>query len=212
MPSRALMRLCLLGVACIGALLGQADLATVTGVVTDSAQAVMPGVSVSIRNTDTNEARTILTNAEGIYTIASLTPGPYVLLVEKGGFHAYQQTGIVLETGQTLRTDIKLEIGSVSETVSVKAEIAPLNTENGAVKGEVVVYAEIQDMPLNGRDFTELAMLVPGVVPKAQGGGGSFASVNGARADNTNFRVDGFDDRNIRGAAAQLRPNLDALE
>src|SRR3989442_416644 len=94
----------------------------------------------------------------------------------------------------------------------VTAEVAVLNTESGTIKGDVIVQAEIQDMPLNGRDFTELALLVPGVVPNAQGGAGSFASINGARGDNTNFVVDGFDDRNIRGAAAQLRPNVDAMQ
>src|SRR5207245_3882667 len=119
----------------------------------------------------------------------------------KQGFHTFRETGIVLQVGQTLRSDIRLSIGSVSDTVSVSATVAPLNTENGAIKGDVIVQAEIQDIPLNGRDFTELALLVPGVAPRP--GGGSFASINGARSDNTNFRIDGFDDRNVRGAAAR---------
>ena len=71
---------------------------------------------------------------------------------------------------------------------------------------------EIQELPLAGRDFTDLAFFVPGVVPKATGGQGSFANINGARASNTNFYVDGFDNRNARGAAAQVRPNIDALQ
>jgi hypothetical protein len=147
-----------------------------------------------------------------MFTITNLPPGNYELKVEKPGFRTYRQTAIVLETGQTLRRDIRMDVGAVTETISVTAEVAQLNTENGMIKGDVIVHQEIQDMPLNGRDFTELALLVPGVVTKAQGGSGSFASVNGARSDNTNFRVDGFDDRNIRGAAAQLRPNIDALQ
>src|SRR5262249_46922862 len=145
------------------------------------------------------------------YTITNLNPGSYELTAEKQGFHAFRETGIVLQVGQNLRADIKLTVGSVSETVSVSAEIAPLNTENGAIKGDVIIQAEIQDIPLNGRDFTELAFLVPGVVPMAQGGQGSGMNINGARSDNTNYRVDGFDDRNIRGAAAQFRPNVDAM-
>jgi len=142
----------------------------------------------------------------------NLSPGNYVLTGSKEGFRSFRQTGIVLQVGQTLRTDLRLEVGSVTETVSVSAQIAPLNTENGAIKGDVIVHEEIRDIPLNGRDFTELALLVPGVAPNAQGGAGSFASINGARADNTNFVVDGFDDRNIRGAAAQFRPNIDAMQ
>ena len=193
-------------------LAGQGDLATVTGSVTDSGQAMMPDVKITIRNVDTNISRTMQTNGEGYFTITNLNAGSYELVAEKEGFHAYRETGIVLQVGQTLRSDLTLSVGSMTETVSVRAEIAPLNTENGSIKGDVIVQAEIQDIPLNGRDFNELAMLVPGVVPNAQGGAGSFASINGARGDNTNFRVDGFDDRNVRGAAAQYRPNVDAMQ
>ena len=98
------------------------------------------------------------------------------------GFRKHRSTGIVLETGQTLRADVQLEIGSVTDSVHVTAEVAALNTENGAIKGDVIVQQEINDLPLDGRDFTDLAFLVPGVMPDAQGGPGSFASINGARA------------------------------
>ncbi|MBI3207632.1 MAG: TonB-dependent receptor plug domain-containing protein [Candidatus Solibacter usitatus] len=114
--------------------------------------------------------------------------------------------------GQSFRADIRMQVGTLSDSVEVTAEVAQLTTENGMIKGDVIVQQEIQDLPLNGRDFTELALLVPGVVPNAQGGAGSFASINGARGDNTNFYVDGFNDRNVRGAAAQLRPNIDAMQ
>ncbi len=196
----------------LSVLFAQAELATVTGVVTDSGSAVMPGVKVTIRKTDTDISRTILTNQDGYFTITELPAGPYELTVERAGFRTYRETAITLETGQTLRTDVKLQIGSVSETVEVKAEVAPLNTENGMIKGAVIVQEEIADMPLNGRDFTELALYVPGVTAAPAGGGGSFASINGVRTDSTNFMVDGIDDRNVRGAAAQLRPNIDSMQ
>src|SRR5260370_36067108 len=96
-------------------------------------------------------------------------------IAEKQGFHAVHEKGILLEVGQTLRNDVRLTVGSVTESVNVSAEIAPLNTENGSVKGDVIIQAEIQDIPLNGRDFTELAFLVPDVVPNAQSGAGSVA-------------------------------------
>ena len=132
--------------------------------------------------------------------------------MSKPGFETYRESSIVLETGEQLRNDVQLKVGSASETVSVMADVAPLNTENGQIKGAVIAQQEIQDVPLDGRDFTDIAFLVPGVVPNAQGGAGTGMSVNGARGDNTDFRLDGFDDRNARGAAAQLRPNIDALE
>ncbi len=86
-----------------------------------------------------------------------------------------------------------------------------LNTESGTIKGDVIVMEEIQELPLNGRDFTDLAFFTPGVVP-GRSTEGSFASVNGARPTNTNFYVDGFDNRNPRDGAAQVRPNIDSLQ
>ncbi len=191
---------------------GQAELATITGVVTDSANAVIPGVKITVRNTDTDFTRVATTNQEGYYTIPELPIGPYVLEAVTGGFETYRQTQIVLQTGDRLSVPVTMKLGSVSDSVEVTANAVTLNTENGMIKGQVVVQSEVNEMPLNGRDFTELALFVPGVVANAQGGAGSAMTINGARGDNTNFLVDGVDDRNVRGAAAQLRPNIDALQ
>src|SRR5215471_135678 len=196
----------------LASLRAQSNLATVTGNVTDPTGAAAPGVAVTIRNVDSNVRRSVLTSEEGAFTIVNLNPGAYELTAVKEGFRAVRETGIVLETGQTLRADLILEVGPISQTLSVSASVAALHTDNGTIKGDVILQEEIQDIPLIGRDFTELALLVPGVVPNAQGGAGSFASINGARGDNTNFVVDGFDDRSIRGAAAQFRPNIDAMQ
>ena len=193
-------------------LYGQADLATITGVVTDSAKAVVPAVRISVRNTDTNREYRQSSNPEGYFTVPELPAGPYILEANSPGFAAYRQSGIILETGQMLRVDIKLTVGSVNQTVKVTADTAVLNTEDGKIKGQVLLQEEIQDMPLNGRDFTDLALTVPGVTANAQGGAGSFGAINGARADSTNFMVDGFNDRNSRGATADFRPNIDALQ
>jgi outer membrane receptor protein involved in Fe transport len=195
-----------------GRLYGQADLATVTGVVTDAAKALIPEVELSVRNTDTGITRKAATNQEGYFTVTDLAAGPYEVTAVSKGFETFRETAIILQTGQTLRLDITLPVGSMHEAVNVTADVAVINTEDGKVKGDVVVYQEVQDMPLNGRDFTELALTVPGVNTVAQGGNGSFAAINGARADGTNFLIDGFDDRNVRGAAPQLRPNIDALQ
>ncbi len=180
--------------------------------VTDSAGAAAPNVQIQIRNVETGVARTVHTSGEGSYTITALVPGHYELSAEMQGFRSYQKTGIILEIGQTLRDDIQLSVGALNESVTVTAEIASLNTENGTIKGDVIVQQEIMDLPLDGRDFTDLAFLVPGVMPNAEGGQGSFASINGARATDTNFYVDGFSNRNSRGAAAQVRPNMGAMQ
>ena len=189
----------------------QTNYATVTGIVTDTADAVIPQAIVSIVNTGTNIKRTMLTSEVGSYTITNLGPGTYELMVQAAGFRTFRQREMVLQVGQSYRSDVRLEVGQVTESVTVDAQIVTLNTESGTIKGDVIVQEEIQELPLAGRDFTDLAFFTPGVVPKAQGGQGSALNVNGARASNTNFFVDGFDNRNARGAAAQVRPNIDAL-
>src|SRR5579871_1528446 len=93
---------------CLAPLFGQSDLATVTGVVTDSAGAVMPGVVVTIRNVETNIARNMVTNTDGYFTVTNLPPGSYELLAERQGFRSHHETGITLEVGQELRSDIKM--------------------------------------------------------------------------------------------------------
>ena len=206
------VRPCWLALIAAGCLHGQAELATVTGIVTDAARAVIPGVKITLRNTDTGSGHTATTNAEGYFTIPELPAGPYVLEAVSQGFETYRENSIVLETGQERRLDIPMKVGSVSDSVEVTADVAVLNTDNGAIKGYVVTKMEIDDMPLITRDFTELALYVPGVAAAPAGEPGSFASINGARADSTNFLVDGIDDRNVRGSAAQLRPNLDAMQ
>jgi len=205
-------RLCVLFLLFCGVGLAQMNFATLTGTVTDPLGASIPQVAITIRHLETDVSRTVHTSETGDYTITNLAPGPYELKAEIEGFRTFVQTGLTLETGQTLRNDIQLQIGSVTESVSVSAEIAALNTETGAIKGDVIVQEELQDLPLEGRDFNDLAFLVPGVIPKAEGGQGSALNVNGARADATNFYVDGFNNRNARGAAAQVRPNLNALQ
>lgn len=185
---------------------------TITGEVSDPGGAVVPGARVRIRNVDTNALRELETNAEGSYTVASLTPGNYDLEVERAAFQTHKVLGISLELGQVLRLDVGLRVGLVSESVSVTTEASLINTESGAVKGDVISNQQINEIPLDGRDFTDLAFMVAGVVPMAQGGQGSGLNINGARADSTNYSVDGFDSRNPRGAASQVRPNLSAMQ
>ena len=193
------------------ALYGQSDLATVTGVVTDPTLAVVPAVTIAIRNAGTNITRTTRTNEAGYFTVTDLPPGSYDLAAEKQGFRTYREVGIVLQVGQTLRSDVRLSVGEVNESVNVVAQAAALNTENGAIKGDVISETEIHDLPLNGRNFTDLAFLVPGVLPAAQGGQGTM-NVNGARADNTNFYIDGYNNRNVRGGSPHFSPSIDAMQ
>lgn len=189
----------------------QASSSGIVGTVRDGTGAPIPLAELKIRNTNTNDMRESATDDNGEFTIANLAPGVYDVSVVKSGFRMLRETGLELQVDQTARLELKLEVGSISESIEVKASVPLLNTEN-AVKGDVIVSSEIVEMPLNGRDFGDLAFLVPGVMRRAQGGQGSAFAVNGARADNTNFVVDGFNNQNPRGGAAQARPNLDAMQ
>ena len=189
----------------------QGPSATVVGAVQDGSGAAIPGAVVTIRNSDNAETRAAVSDADGEFTVPNIAPGPYEITISHQGFQTLRQTGIELRVDQTARFEFRLQVGSVTESVQVTAAAPLLNTDN-AVKGDVMVTQEITEMPLNGRDFTDLALFVPGVMPKAQGGQGSSFNINGARADNTNFVIDGFNDQNPRGGAAQARPNIDALQ
>jgi len=193
-------------------LFGQGGSATISGVVHDSQSAVVPGARIAVRHTETNALRELTSGENGDFTVTNLSPGAYELRVEHEGFRSYIQNNVVLELGQVRRAEVHLQVGSVAESVTVSTEVALINTEVGAIKGDVILQQEINDMPLDGRDFTDLAFMVSGVVPMAQGGQGSGLNVNGARSDSTNFSVDGFNNRNPRGAAAQVRPNVGAMQ
>src|SRR3954468_7144008 len=107
----------LLWVCTTTSVFGQSNLASVTGVVTDSTKAVIPAVSVTVHNVDTGIDRSVVTDSSGNYTVSNLAPGNYELKAETPRFRTYVQQGIVLQVGQVRRSDIRLELGSVSEAV-----------------------------------------------------------------------------------------------
>lgn len=181
------------------------------GTVVDDSGALIVGANLRIRHIETNEVREVKSDPQGEFTAPNLAPGRYDVTVTHEGFRTLHEAGIELEIEQAARMQFRLQLGEMSQSIEVMATAPLLNTEN-SVKGQVMVSAEIGEMPLNGRDFSDLAFLTPGVSPTAQGGSGSAFSINGARSDNTNFLIDGFNDQNPRGAAAQARPNLDALQ
>jgi hypothetical protein len=192
-------------------LYAQDPTATLVGSVVDGSSAAMPEAKIEIRNAETGELRHAKSNHKGEFTLTSLPPGRYDITISKNGFLTLHGTNLELQIGQQARMEFHLDLGSITQTVTVQAMAPLINTEN-AVKGEVITSEQVVEIPLNGRDFTDLALMTPGVLPNAQGGAGSAMAINGARADNTNFIIDGFNDQNPRGGAAQARPNIDAME
>src|SRR4051794_41156560 len=190
--------------------LAQTTSASVVGRITDPTGAVVPGVSVKITNLDTNLAQQASSNAVGDFTAPFLNPGRYVLEASAAGFHTYKHAEFNLAVDQILRLDIALEVGAATESITVDATVSILNTETAA-RGEVTTHDEISEMPLDGRNFADLALLTGGVIPKGDGGDGQYA-VNGARADNISFLLDGINNTQRRNTGPVVGPPLEGVQ
>jgi hypothetical protein len=158
-----------------------------TGLVTDAAGAAVAGATVTATSTATNAARQTVSSSAGIYAIAGLSPGLYRLDIELKGFRTERRDGIRLETGETIRLDVRLAVGEVAETISVSAD-APM-TRATASLGQVVSSEKITALPLNGRSFITLAALAPGV---ALPPGSQLPRINGGRPRTNEYLVDGI--------------------
>ncbi|MBI3207374.1 MAG: TonB-dependent receptor [Candidatus Solibacter usitatus] len=176
-----------------GALFAQSQLATVSGTIVDTSAAVIPGAHLKFANQETGEAWSATSNNEGHYTLPLIKPGKYFLDVEKAGFKNYRMTELILETGGQHRVDVKLDVGSQAERITVEASVPQLQTESSSV-GAVVENRTIVDMPLINRRAAQLARLTGFVV---QVGTGSNFAMGGGRGNNTNWRVDGSNVQNV---------------
>src|SRR5262245_48254382 len=187
--------------------------ATILGRVSDESGAVVPGAQVTITNVGTNEARTTQTETGGGYVIPQLLPGEYMLAVEITGFKKEIRKGIVLETGQEARLDVVLKVGNVSETIEVTAESPLIQSENMAI-GSMFDQKKIVELPLNGRDYLQLAQMAPNVFAPAQGSTLGFRggfNVAGNSEIANNYIKDGIDNNDETTNQPLHRPILDAV-
>src|SRR5271170_6714661 len=143
-------------------LFGQADTATIVGTVRDSSGAVIVGGTVTVTATDTGTKTVARTDSTGNYVVTPLRIGNYSVAVEAPGFKTETHSGIVLEVQDRVRVDFTMQVGAVSDTVNVQEAVPVIQTESSSL-GDVVGSQQITDMPLNGRDYTQLATLTTGV-------------------------------------------------
>src|SRR5205809_363232 len=175
---------------------GQGATATISGVVRDATGALVPGVGVTAKQTDTGLTRTAVSDEYGGYKIQTLPVGPYELTAELPGFKHQVRRGINLVVGQDAVVNLTLEVGSLAEQVTVTEEVALVNTTLSSTSG-LITEQQVKDLPLNGRSFDQLLVLNAGVIANASnmGGGGGFPafSVAGHRQETNRFMINGVD-------------------
>jgi type 1 fimbria pilin len=195
--------------------LGQTYRASIRGTVYDPNRGAVAGATITLRSWDTGEARTTITADDGSYAIASIPAGGYTLHVERTNFKTSMQS-IKLLVNEERREDVSLQIGGPDVTVTnLDIEAEPLKKESASL-GTVIENRHVTTLPLDGRNFYELSLLVPGAAPPAPGSAGSargdFAfSVNGAREDANNFLLDGVYNLDPKLNTFGVRPSLDAI-
>ena len=194
---------------------GQIESARIQGVVSDSTGAVIPGASVRFVHVDTGQEFTTSTSAEGLYRSVPLRIGEYRVEYESDGFKRAVRSGINLELQETAVIDVALEIGEVTEVVDVTADAVLLETTE-ATQGQVINNQRIVDMPLNGRDYIQLALLSAGAIRPIGGRFGGY-SAGGQRTTQNNYTLDGVDNNGLQIAAQGRRaevvkPSVDAIE
>ena len=171
---------------------------TILGTVTDSSGAVVVGTKVTVRNVDTSVERTTQTNADGQYIVPELPVGTYKVIFEKAGFETTVTTGVVVDVASERRVDSTLKPGELSQQVVVLADELPQVDATENTLGGVLTQDNVKDLPINGRDYTKLIFLNPGVagspdqITDSPGSFGEF-SMNGARGRSNNYLLDGTD-------------------
>ena len=195
---------------------------TILGTVTDSSGSVIQNAKVTVVNEGTGLTRTVQADSNGEYTIPSLPTGRYTIMTEMAGFKALALSNIELGVDQRARMDLKLEVGAMTESVSVEATTPLLQTSSSEL-GTTVTTAQIEALPLNGRNFVNLTRTLPGVLRGIPGsnidGAGSLAwrasasfSANGQRARDNNFMLDGVDNNETWLQTVVIFPSVDALD
>src|SRR5712692_1615237 len=198
--------------------------AGVKGVVTDSSGALVPGAEIVVTNLDTGARRQTLTNETGGYEVPLLQPGRYLIAGRKPGFKQATRDGVELELNQIAQIDFTMVAGEVNETIEVQAS-TPLLESNTSSVGQVIEAKAVSDLPLNGRNFAQLAILGPGVTGVGYSASGTIGSgtrpddmrpgtelfSNGNREQSNNFMLDGVDNNFRRNGLITLRPSVEAV-
>jgi hypothetical protein len=205
-----------------GALYAQDSTATILGTVTDPTGAAVPNATVTVTNTATNIADTLQTNGSGSYTAPNLPPGTYNVVIKATGFSTADMSNLSISAGDRVRADAALTIGSVSQTVEISTAAPVLQTDTSSV-GDSIGQRAVQELPLNGRNFINLAQIVPGATegaPNSINSGtrpddrrpSSSISINGQSEVLNDLLVDGMDNNERVIGTIGVRPAIDSIQ
>jgi hypothetical protein len=205
-----------------GRALAQIESGTFVGTARDASGAAVVGANVTVTEVQTNISRKALTNEQGEYNVNHLNPGIYSVSIGRPGFKTATRSNVKLDINQVIRVDVVLVPGVVSEHIEVTA-VEPLVESQTSSIGQVIEETQVHDLPLNGRNFLQLAYLSPGVnegevgavqqggIPENERGNGSI-HVNGLMATNNNFLLDGFDNNEQQIGFEILQPPVEAID
>jgi hypothetical protein len=191
---------------------------SIIGTVTDTMGGVISGATVVALNIETGVKSSTQTNTQGVYSFPALPVGHYSIQIQAEGFSEYRQTGLVLDVNTALRVDATLQVGTITEHIDVSSSAVQVATESTQM-GEVIGGQEMVSLPLDGRDYTELMALQPGVVPYSTtsinwysaGTSGGTLSVSGGRENANGFMVNGGNVQEAMQNGASVIPNLDSI-
>ena len=194
---------------------GQRITGSIEGRATDASGAVLPGVEITVTSDATGQVRTSLTNETGRYNFPILPSGTYSVQTSFPGFRSEIRNGVQVEVDRNARVDFELQVGQVTETIEVTADAPLIETDTSAL-GQVIDTRRVTELPLNGRDFLQLAVLTPGVQPVVEGsnleGQQGSMHANGAREEFNNFLLDGVDNNDVANAQLIIVPGIDSVQ
>src|SRR6476659_3324012 len=197
----------------------------ITGTVRDPQGAAVPKAEVTITDDKTGASRTVTTNDDGFYNVPSLPAGMYTISTAPTGFKKTLTTGVELHVSENKTVNLDLQVGQVTETVTVTSESTPVELRSGEVSS-LISEKQVTELPLNGRNYAQLALMVPGVSPVTQAGaGGAFAtrgtglnagvdmSVNGNQSNANLWTVDGVNNMDVGSNRTLLVfPSVDSIQ
>lgn len=206
--------------------LAQVERASIVGSITDKSGAAMAGIELTVTNEATNTSVKLTTDSSGAYIVPNLNPASYTVAVTHAGFRPVTFRNFVLQVSQNARLDITLEVGGVEQSIEVTGAVPLLQTENASV-GQVIPQAAVNSLPLNGRNFVQLAILAPGVSgldyaqpatintgkrPDELRPGGTALQANGALSQSNQVLLDGVDNTEMISQTFIVRPSVEGIQ